>query len=81
MRFVPVSLVVSWTFVSLPLLICEACAITAVFVAASTTTYRRKEETINPKKTQVCVLGIVLYILFIYSDCQGKKVIKAQLNI
>ena len=39
MRLVPLPLVVSRTFVSLPILTGVACAITAVVVVASTTTY------------------------------------------
>lgn len=49
MRLVPLSLVVSRTFVSLPFLIGVADAIAAVLVAASTTTYRTQQgkETAN----------------------------------
>lgn len=52
MRLVPLSLVVSRTFVSLPFLTGVACAVAAVLVDASTTTYRtiHRKKTANKKK-------------------------------
>lgn len=54
MRLVPLSLVVRRTFVSLPFLTGVACAIAAVRVGVSTTTYRgiEKETTAKGKSKE-----------------------------
>lgn len=59
MRLVPLSLVVSRTFVSLPFLTGVACAMAAVLVDASTTTYQtiHRNKTANEKEDSSVCLG------------------------